>query len=330
MEASKKNNSQYSKHLKENAHDLRYKMTKAEACLWKYALGRKQLSGYTFNRQRPILNFIADFFCKELNLVIEVDGYSHLLEEVIEKDKIKQEVLEKAGYTVLRFTDNEVLTQVTRVRQVIWDTIDVLKNNPPPAPSGGGHVGQSLASSIYSQTKDSYLLKNVSAIETKELKNDLWLVLTGIDNIPPHIALINSGKYYSVTARKVKVGEPIENFLKAISRNTLPTIFVKINMSQPSKALWETLNDIFSKYPTLGNGEHTCHWPIRDFFSLVSSADFKKANLVFDLLEELQAKNMLLECRSIYIDGGRQEIELPKYTLGHIREKINSILKVNE
>lgn len=183
---------------------------------------------------------------------------------------------------------------------------------------------------MFKQTPNTYSLQIDFAINTEELKNDLWLVLAGIDNIPPHIALINSGKYYSVTARKVKVGEPIENFLKAISRNTLPTIFFKINMRQPSDALGETLNDIFSKYPTLGSGEHTCHWPIRDFFSLAASVDFKKVNLVFELLEELQTKDMLAECRSIHIDGGRQEIELPKYALGHIREKINSILKVNE
>ena len=49
-------------------------MTKAEACLWKYVLRASRMKGYGFRRQRPIMNYIADFMCKELMLVIEVDA----------------------------------------------------------------------------------------------------------------------------------------------------------------------------------------------------------------------------------------------------------------
>lgn len=69
-------------------------MTKAEACLWKYALRARQMKGYQFRRQRPVINYIADFMCKDLMLIIEVDGLSHQFEEVIRKDKIRQEALE--------------------------------------------------------------------------------------------------------------------------------------------------------------------------------------------------------------------------------------------
>ncbi|MCW3076617.1 MAG: hypothetical protein JWO32_1226, partial [Bacteroidetes bacterium] len=55
----------------------RSQMTKSEVCLWKYAFRAKQM-GYTFNRQQPVLNYIADFMCNELKLIIEVDGYTHL------------------------------------------------------------------------------------------------------------------------------------------------------------------------------------------------------------------------------------------------------------
>lgn len=57
------NHHHYNKNLREFAHEKRNEMTKAEACLWKYALRGKQM-GYTFNRQRPVLNYIADFMCK--------------------------------------------------------------------------------------------------------------------------------------------------------------------------------------------------------------------------------------------------------------------------
>lgn len=101
-------------------------MTKAEACLWKYALRAKQM-GYTFNRQRPVLNYIADFMCKDLNLIIEVDGYSHLLEEVQEKDIIRQQNLEEAGFTILRFKDEDVLRNIKNTRMVISNVITLLE-----------------------------------------------------------------------------------------------------------------------------------------------------------------------------------------------------------
>ena len=138
MHTTKENHLLYNKNLKEKARQLRYTMTKAEAYLWKYALRAGQMKGYTFNRQRAILNYIADFCCKKLKLVIEVDGYTHLLEQTIEKDMNKQNALENAGFTVLRFTDTKVLKNINQVKQNIWDKVEELETAPPPAPSGGG------------------------------------------------------------------------------------------------------------------------------------------------------------------------------------------------
>jgi very-short-patch-repair endonuclease len=109
----------YNKTLKPLARSNRYQMTKAEACLWKYVLRAKMMCGYSFNRQRPIDNFIVDFFCKSLNLAIEVDGISHTFDEVTEKDEKKQQHLESLGITVLRFSDTEVLNDIENVRMKI-------------------------------------------------------------------------------------------------------------------------------------------------------------------------------------------------------------------
>lgn len=97
-------------------------MTKAEACLWKYILKERQLNGYQFRRQRPVLKYIADFMCMELMLIIEVDGITHHWEETMIKDKKKQGDLEAAGFTVLRFTDEEVLKNINSVHAflVVW------------------------------------------------------------------------------------------------------------------------------------------------------------------------------------------------------------------
>jgi very-short-patch-repair endonuclease len=85
-------------------------VTKAEACLWKYVLRASQVKGYQFRRQRPVLNYIADFMCKELRLIIEVDGITH--DSKLEKDERRTDELRRAGFNVFRFTDEEVLTNI--------------------------------------------------------------------------------------------------------------------------------------------------------------------------------------------------------------------------
>jgi len=75
----------------------------------------------------------------ELQLVIEVDGYTHSLDETINKDIAKHQALEKAGYCVIRFSDNEVLKDMGNVILRIESFIEELElKNPPPAPASGG------------------------------------------------------------------------------------------------------------------------------------------------------------------------------------------------
>jgi len=118
------NNNSYNKNLRPFARQLRNNGTKAEACLWKYVLRAGNMKGYDFKRQRPVLNYIADFCCEELKLVIEVDGITHYNEEGAMRDKQKDEALKQAGYSVLRFTDDDVLKNIGGVAHVIEDWID--------------------------------------------------------------------------------------------------------------------------------------------------------------------------------------------------------------
>ncbi|HET8865865.1 MAG TPA: endonuclease domain-containing protein [Gracilimonas sp.] len=123
----KVSNNHYNKQLKPVARTLRKNMTKAEAALWKYGLKKKQRRGYTFNRQRPVLNYIADFMCKELHLIIEVDGCSHDHSEAQQHDEDRQHALETAGFTILRFTDEDVLKNMDSVCRRIDEEIVLLE-----------------------------------------------------------------------------------------------------------------------------------------------------------------------------------------------------------
>ncbi len=120
----------YNKNLQPYANRLRKEMTKAEACLWKYVLRASKMKGYPFRRQRPVLNYIADFMCKDLMLIIEVDGRIHELEEVMQKDKIRQKALEESGFTVLRFTNEEVLANIHWVQSYLEDWIEKKTGSP--------------------------------------------------------------------------------------------------------------------------------------------------------------------------------------------------------
>jgi very-short-patch-repair endonuclease len=131
-------NYSYNKKLQPLAQQLRKGLTKSEACLWKYALKAKQLNGYSFRRQRPILQYIADFFCKELMLIIELDGITHDNEFSLAKDNERDERLTKAGFKIVRFTDEEVLKNMAGVIAKLERIIGKIEASTPliPRPRG--------------------------------------------------------------------------------------------------------------------------------------------------------------------------------------------------
>ena len=117
------NNHHYNPHLKKFARDLRKNSTKAEIRLWCQLLRAANMAGYSFLRQRPIGNYIADFMCKELKLIIEVDGFSHDFKDAAEKDVVRQQYLESLGFTVLRFSDQAVMDFLPDVNEIFYGWI---------------------------------------------------------------------------------------------------------------------------------------------------------------------------------------------------------------
>ncbi|MDZ7754975.1 endonuclease domain-containing protein [Rhodohalobacter sp.] len=108
----------YNPKLKERARELRNNSTQSERILWKYLKGNQML-GYDFHRQKPVNNFIIDFFCQELYLGIELDGYSHLFEEKSIYDIKREKKLKSLGVEIIRFWDEEVFNDIDNVLRVI-------------------------------------------------------------------------------------------------------------------------------------------------------------------------------------------------------------------
>ena len=109
----------------EKAKVLRGTETIAEKLIWEQ-LKMKQLNGFKFRRQHPISQFIVDFYCHEIGLVIEIDGEIHHKPENKEYDENRTAELEKFELKVLRFTNYEVELHMDKV-------LDTIKNelNPP-------------------------------------------------------------------------------------------------------------------------------------------------------------------------------------------------------
>lgn len=108
----------YNPKLKKLARKLRNHSTKSEIILWKHLKG-KQMCGYDFHRQRPVDNFIVDFICSELWLVIELDGYSHLLGEQASYDTIRENRLRELGLNVIRFWNEDIIEDIDAVLTII-------------------------------------------------------------------------------------------------------------------------------------------------------------------------------------------------------------------
>ena len=108
----------YNPKLKELAKKLRNDSTLGEALLWK-EIKNKQFYGYDFHRQKPLLNYIVDFYCYELNLIIEIDGQYHNHEETYNLDLAREAELEKYNLTILRFTEQEVKKDMVNVLRTI-------------------------------------------------------------------------------------------------------------------------------------------------------------------------------------------------------------------
>ena len=111
----------YNPHLKEFARKLRNNSTQTEIFLWNH-LKKNQMRGYDFDRQRPIDNYIVDFYCKDLQLAIEIDGESHIGNE--KYDYERQNKLESLGVRFLRFEDEIVRYDLDGVVKAIEKWID--------------------------------------------------------------------------------------------------------------------------------------------------------------------------------------------------------------
>lgn len=147
----------------ENAKALRNRVTESESLLWNY-LSKKQL-GVKFRRQHPISLYIADFYCHEAKLIIELDGSIHNEAEIIKNDIERQKNLEALGLKVIRFTNNELHNNLNLVLDKIKQTIQANQFTPPPS---GGTRGLSKRIIPCLDVKDGRTVKGINFVDLRD------------------------------------------------------------------------------------------------------------------------------------------------------------------
>jgi very-short-patch-repair endonuclease len=130
----------YSTHLKTTARQLRKNLTCSEAALWS-RLRNKQLLDLQFYRQKPIGEYIVDFYAPRAKLVVEVDGSQHMERDHVLKDGNRDRYLVSLGLKVLRFNSRETLEEIDAVVGEVYRVAAERLNREippgPPLPEGG-------------------------------------------------------------------------------------------------------------------------------------------------------------------------------------------------
>jgi cyclase len=97
---------------------LRKDSTPAEKHFWEIIRNRNVLD-FKFRRQHPLLYYVADFYCHEALLVIELDGDIHNLEEIKKRDKEREKTITELGITVLRFSNDQIFLEIEKVLEKV-------------------------------------------------------------------------------------------------------------------------------------------------------------------------------------------------------------------
>ena len=132
-----------SERQRNRAKRLRQTMTRAETLLWRH-LKADRIDGLGFRRQVPFRNYIADFACLSVKLIIELDGETHDFEERQRADGTRDAFFTSEGFHVLRFTNEQVMSNLEGVVEFIRQVASSRASGLPPSPTlphkGGGSI----------------------------------------------------------------------------------------------------------------------------------------------------------------------------------------------
>jgi len=127
----------YNLELKDFCRRNRRNPTEAEKKIWKEILCNNK-TGYKFLRQKPIENFILDFYCSKLLIGVEIDGDSHYKKEQQRYDIVRTDILNALGIKLVRYTNDEVINNICGVYKDLIEQLRIRKDESPLVKGGMG------------------------------------------------------------------------------------------------------------------------------------------------------------------------------------------------
>ena len=121
----------YNKSVLEKAREIRNQLTPPERQFWNALRSMPSYKDHPFNRQKPLGEYIVDFYCHEYRLIVEIDGDTHGTEEAQAKDQRRTAFLESNGLRVVRFTNREVLNNIEGVMESLENLLNEIKEEAP-------------------------------------------------------------------------------------------------------------------------------------------------------------------------------------------------------
>lgn len=125
----------YNKDHKVRARELRSEMTPEEQIIWRL-VRRKQIHGVTFHRQKPIDQYVVDFYCPKAKLVVEIDGGQHFEPDHAESDRLRDEALQALGLQTIRFSNSDVRRRIAAVGDEIYRVVGKRLRRPADSSLG--------------------------------------------------------------------------------------------------------------------------------------------------------------------------------------------------
>ena len=196
------------KYIIELSRELRKKSTKVEDILWEILRNRK-FNNLKFRRQHPFWRYIADFYCKEINIAIELDWTIHDSEEHKEYDQIRTEIIEKYWVKVLRFKNEDVYSDLNKIFKWIISYI--------PLPMGEARWGLTMGEAKIREQKDTFPIMALTATATQKVKADI-IERLGLDSYKMFTAGFDRKNIILIVREISKKDEKLEKTFEILAK----------------------------------------------------------------------------------------------------------------
>lgn len=173
----------------------------------------------------------------------------------------------------------------------------------------------------------TYSISNLLPVHDAVLLNDVYLVLLYANRIPPHLLIAINGKTFTLSVKGASVDGELAALLNLIRKKNIETIFIRLSLPAlfTLDQLKEQIRACTLAYPRADIGIATCLSPIKDFCHSIYETEKQNVNLIFDLLPQLQAKNIIKECYQINLNHLVKESNTFKIKIYQVNDVFEAI-----